>query len=355
PFIRTKETAKIIKDKLGIDSADIVYDNRLKELWAGDFEGASVDEYRKFAGSSLQRFTNRPNGGETAYDIKRRTTELLYEVESKYANKNILFITHSMPAWLMMAGAQGATPEEAVNFWEGDKDEVAVGSVRKIEFIPLPHNEEYELDLHRPYIDEIMFTCACGGVMKRIPDVFDCWVESGSMPFAQFHYPFENKDEFKNNFPADFIAEGIDQTRGWFYTSLVMSAALFGKSPYENVIVNGLVMAEDGKKMSKRLKNYPEPWEILNKYSADALRYYMLSAPIVHGEEMRFSEKGVDEVQKKVIGRILNVLSFYKLYEDTNVSAGNDSKNVLDEWIVARLYQMTEEIEESLDKYELDR
>jgi len=140
--------------------------------------------------------------------------------------------------------------------------------------------------------------------MRRIPEVFDCWFESGSMPYASNHYPFENLDKFnpeKNiGFPADFIAEGQDQTRGWFYTSLVLSTALFGKTSYKNVVVNGMILAEDGRKMSKSLKNYPDVLYILDKYGADAMRYYMISSPVVRAEDLNFSEKGIDEVLKKL-------------------------------------------------------
>ncbi|MDD5153026.1 MAG: class I tRNA ligase family protein, partial [Candidatus Pacebacteria bacterium] len=140
----------------------------------------------------------------------------------------------------------------------------------------------------------------------------------------------ENKKLFKDNFPADFIAEGIDQTRGWFYSLLVLSTGLFKKTPFENVIVNGLVLAEDGQKMSKKLKNYPEPGLVLNRYGADALRYYLLASPIVHAEDIAFSEKGVDEVVKKVIMRLMNVLSFYELHSGNCGKPKGKSKNPLD-------------------------
>jgi isoleucyl-tRNA synthetase len=210
-----------------------------------------------------------------------------------------------------------------------------------------------------PYIDKIQLSCECGGKMKRIPEVFDCWFESGAMPYASNHYPFENLDKFNPEteigFPADFIAEGLDQTRGWFYTSLVLSTALFEKSSYKNVIVNGLILAEDGKKMSKSLKNYPDVNYILDKYGADAMRYYMINSPAVHAEDLNFSEKGVDEVLKKIILKVKNVLSFYELYASKDLEERPLSENVLDKWIIARLNQLNIEITKSLDNYELDR
>jgi len=147
--------------------------------------------------------------------------------------------------------------------------------------------------------------------LRRIPEVFDCWFESGSMPYAQVHYPFENKEKFENGFPADFIAEGLDQTRGWFYTLLVISTALFEKPAFTNLIVNGLVLAEDGKKMSKRLKNYPDPLELVKLYGADAIRLYMINSPVVRGENLKFQAQGVSAIIKDVFLRWHNA---YRLF-----------------------------------------
>jgi len=215
-----------------------------------------------------------------------------------------------------------------------------------------------QIDLHRPYIDEVEFTCSCGGKMKRIPEVFDCWFESGSMPYGQFHYPFENKDEFEKSFPAEFIAEGVDQTRGWFYTLLVLSTALFDKTAYKNVITNGIILAENGQKMSKRLKNYPDPIEIIEKYGADSLRFYLLDSPVVRAENLNFSENGVKEIYQKVIMRFFNVCNFLKMYQkdedDFNHSDYNLSKNILDRWIIALFKKTLKEITDALDTYRLD-
>jgi len=209
-------------------------------------------------------------------------------------------------------------------------------------------------DLHKHVVDEIVFSCwQCDGEMKRIPDVLDTWFDSGSMPYGQVHYPFENKQKFDATFPAQFIAEGLDQTRAWFYYLHVLSGALFKKNSFQNVIVNGIVLAEDGKKMSKKLQNYPDPMEIVNKYGADALRYYLLSSPVVQAENLSFSEKGVDEVAKKNIGRLTNVLAFYELYKDGTVR-GWQSSNVLDRWILARLDQLVHEMTKAFENYQLD-
>lgn len=225
----------------------------------------------------------------------------------------------------------------------------------------LPKNKKGEVDLHRPYIDEVTVSCACGEEMKRAEGVFDCWFESGSMPFASKHYPFE-KSSFDpkgflgfgaKGYPADFIAEGLDQTRGWFYSLLVLGVALFGKSPYQSVVVNGLVLAGDGQKMSKRLKNYPDPEEIIEKYGADSMRYYLLSSSVIRGEDLRFQEKGVDEISKKLVMRLDNVRSFYELYAN-HVGRGSESSNVLDRWILSRLAEVTNESTAGYESYELD-
>ncbi|MDQ3014441.1 MAG: isoleucine--tRNA ligase [bacterium] len=239
-----------------------------------------------------------------------------------------------------------------------DKIEV-VGSIAELEERSgkTPKNKKGELDLHRPYIDEVTLKCSCEGEMKRVPDVFDTWYESGSMTYGQHHYPFENKELIDNQkgFPADFIAEGLDQTRGWFYSLLVLSTGLFGLSPYKNVIVNGIVLAEDGQKMSKRLKNYPEVRYVFDKYGADAMRYYLLASPVVKGQDLGFSEKGLDEVSKKIIIRLQNVFSFYAMYQHEEHLAHAESKSLLDQWIIARLNEVARDVTTNLEKYELDR
>ncbi|MFI5260557.1 MAG: isoleucine--tRNA ligase [Candidatus Paceibacteria bacterium] len=208
-------------------------------------------------------------------------------------------------------------------------------------------------DLHKHIVDEITVPCTCGGVMRRVPDVLDTWFDSGSMPYGEKHYPFENKADFDAQFPAQFIAEGTDQTRAWFYYLHVLGGALFEKNAFQNVIVNGIVLAEDGKKMSKRLKNYPDPMAVVEKYGADAMRLYLLSSPVVQAEDLAFSESGVDEIAKKNIGRLSNVLAFYKLYAD-GTSRADTSANVIDRWILTRLTQLIAETTDGYEAYKLD-
>jgi len=216
-------------------------------------------------------------------------------------------------------------------------------------------------DIHKHFVDEIHFDCEeCSekNSMNRTPEVLDCWFESGSMPYAQEHYPFENKEKLEATFPANFIAEGIDQTRGWFYTLTVLSTALFNKPAFENCVVNGIVLAEDGRKMSKRLKNYPDPKVVFDKYGADALRLYLAQSPAMYGESFRFSEKNIVELLRAVMIPMWNSYSFFASYSNidswshTNeTSLASPKFSLLDRWITARATQMEKEIHEKMEKF----
>ena len=211
-------------------------------------------------------------------------------------------------------------------------------------------------DLHKHIVDKITFKCEkCDGTMKRVPDVLDTWFDSGSMPYAQMHYPFQNKEKFEKNFPAEFIAEGDDQTRAWFYYLHVIATAIRGQEAFQNVIVNGIVLAEDGKKMAKRLKNYPDPLLVMNKYGADALRYYLCASPVMKADNINFSEKDLAE-QTRFFNILLNVLSFYKMFAQGVAAADLEKKdlvNVLDKWITSRLEQTKQAVAEKMDNYNL--
>lgn len=200
-----------------------------------------------------------------------------------------------------------------IPIWVCEKcgDKKVIGSVEELRELS---NQEIT-DLHKHIIDRIEFSCECGGKMKRIADVLDTWFDSGSMPYAEFHYPFENKQKFESHFPAEFIGEGIDQTRAWFYYLHVLSSAIMEKPAFKNVAVNGIVLAEDGKKMSKRLNNYPDPTEIFDKYCADALRFYLMGSVVMQADNLSFSEKDLREIYNKVVNTTSNILSFYNIYK----------------------------------------
>ncbi|MFW6360432.1 MAG: isoleucine--tRNA ligase [Spirochaetota bacterium] len=217
-------------------------------------------------------------------------------------------------------------------------------------------------DLHKHYVDELTWPSPDGkGTMRRIPDVLDCWFESGSMPYAQNHYPFENKEWFERNFPADFICEGLDQTRGWFYTLTILAAALFEQPAFMNVVVNGLVLAEDGKKMSKSERNYSDPVEVINKFGADALRLFLMHSAVVKAEDLRYSDEGVREVLKSVLIPLWNAYSFFVTYANIDgYQPSGDPKpeapeNPLDRWILSEAERLVGEVTDQLEAYDLQK
>lgn len=357
-FERTKETAAIVGKELGLSDNKLISDERLREINVGSDCGLTWTAYLKRFKNRRERFEYEPASGESMRALRRRAADFLAETDKKYAGKNILIVSHGLTLFFLDVVARGLNADEVVQEanWSARFQNACLlpMSARSI-----PRNLDGELDLHRPYIDRIVLPCECGGNYERVPDVFDCWFESGSMPYGQAHYPFGDLDVFDPasgvGFPAEFIGEGLDQTRGWFYSLLVLSTALFGKTCYENVVVNGLILAEDGQKMSKRLRNYPDLAYVLDRYGADALRFYLLSSPVVRAEDMNFSEKGVGETQRKIISRLGNTLAFYELYKEGNIEAGDGSKNVLDRWIVSRLAEAVSVTGKNFDRYELDR
>lgn len=365
PLIRTRDTAKLVAEICDLKENQLIEDERLKEVQTGLLNGKDDSEYHKlFNGQDLEKFERAPEGGENLSDIRRRVGNFIYEIDQKYQNKKILIVSHDYPIWMLKSLCQGLNNSQATEL-KKDSSFIEVGKIEGLDFAPIPHDDDFILDFHRPYIDEIVFT-QNGKEMRRVPDVFDTWFDSGSVPFASNHYPFqkENFDPISSlfkkskNFPADFIIEGLDQTRGWFYTLLALSVGLFGKAPYKNVVVNGMILAEDGSKMSKRLKNYPSVNYIINKFGMDALRYYMISSPVIRSEPLNFSEKGVDEVIKKISNRLLNVVSFYEMYAVTDYLESDVrpiTNNILDEWILVRLSETWETITNSMERYELDR
>ncbi|KAI1890396.1 hypothetical protein AGOR_G00153290 [Albula goreensis] len=262
--------------------------------------------------------------------------------------------------WAVSRNRYWGTP---IPLWVSDDFEevVCVGSVGELEEL----TGGKVTDLHRESIDHLTIPSRCGkGELRRVTEVFDCWFESGSMPYAQVHYPFENRREFEDTFPADFIAEGIDQTRGWFYTLLVLSTALFGKPPFKNVIVNGLVLASDGQKMSKRKKNYPDPGLIVKNYGADALRLYLINSPVVRAENLRFKEEGVRDVLKDVFLPWYNAYRFLvqnvqRLHKEEDIqflydeSTAKASENIMDKWIQSFTQSLIQFFKAEMDAYRL--
>jgi isoleucyl-tRNA synthetase len=213
-------------------------------------------------------------------------------------------------------------------------------------------------NLHRQFIDDLKFTHD-GEEYTRIAEVFDCWFESGSMPYSQNHYPFENKDKFEKTFPADFIAEGLDQTRGWFYTLNVISSAIFSKPAFKNVVVNGIILAEDGNKMSKRLKNYPDPNDVINELGADSIRLYMMHSPATRAEDLRFSKKGVESTLRLILLPFWNsyvfLATYANIYNYRPSILENKPNAIIDRWILSKINKLIENVDLELDKYEISK
>ncbi|KAF7682745.1 putative isoleucine--tRNA ligase, cytoplasmic [Astathelohania contejeani] len=244
--------------------------------------------------------------------------------------------------WAVSRNRYWGTP---IPLWV-NKDYSKVICIGSIEELERRGNKKGIKDIHREFIDDIIIE-EDGEIFHRVEEVLDCWFESGSMPYAQNHWPF-NKKEL--TFPADFIGEGIDQTRGWFYTLHAISTLLFDKPSFKNVVVNGIVLAEDGKKMSKRLKNYPDPMEVVNKYGADSLRFYLISSPVVEGENLRFTEKGVKDVLRNLIIPWFNSLKFYK---ECCITPSSESILPLDGWILSSISNLLDRISHSMKEYKL--
>ena len=305
-----------------------------------------------------------PNS-ENFPQVVKRIGQFIYELETKYSNKNILIFGHGGATNALSFVTKGMLLD-TLSSKNNPLHELKNAEIKEFNFVPLSHNENYELDLHRPYIDAITLVDENGEEYKRIPEVIDCWFESGSMPFAQDHYPFENLDWKKKNFPSGFVAEYIAQTRTWFYYTHVISSILFNKAPFKNVVTTGTILAEDGEKMSKSKNNFPDPWILFDKYGVDALRFYLMSCPVMKGEDINFSEKSVQDISNKIINRLNNVLSFYELYRDKELEihlsptpllikerGEGVRSNILDNWILSRLNELISETTDGMEKYDM--
>ena len=352
-LLRTAETARIISEEIGVK---IIFDKRLRDIYWGEYIGKKKEEFFRDFPHTLNKFKKGPRKGESWNKCKLRIINFLKDIDNKYSGKNILIVGHGDPLWLLEGALKGLTNEELLR-QKIQKKAIKVGEIRKIKFNSLPLNEQGELDFHRPYIDEVKFYCQkCGDLMERTPEVIDCWFDAGSVPFAQYHYPFENRNLInkKIQFPANYISEAIDQTRGWFYTLLAISTLLGLGTSYKNVISLGHVLDEKGEKMSKSKGNVVDPWLILEKYSVDATRWYFYTVN-QPGDSKLFSEKDVKEALKKFILTLWNCFLFYQTYV-LNFKRPPKTWNIrndLDRWIVSKLNGLIQEVTQKLDEYDI--
>ncbi|MES2059938.1 MAG: class I tRNA ligase family protein [Patescibacteria group bacterium] len=355
PFARTRETAELALKELGLAADKLIIDARLHEVDPGNFDGKAWNEYHKYLYEMGEKwFDAKIPSGESLRDVNKRMLDALYDLENKYAGKNILIVTHGGPAWVLFAGVAHMghmkhSGSGAEHFVENAK-RFENAEVRELRFVPLPHDENYELDLHKPFIDAVVLE-KNGKRLVRTKEVMDVWFDSGAMPFAQDHYPFEKKGLL---YPADFISEAIDQTRGWFYTLHAVGALMGRGRAYKNVICLGHLLDKEGKKMSKSIGNVMDPWEQMDKWGVDAIRLWMYSIN-QPGESKNYDEKTVDEVNKKFFNLVSNVLSFYELYRDKSLESNlaPHSSTVLDKWILVKLETLTEEMTKNLEGFKL--
>lgn len=349
PFIRTLETAKIAGR---IFHLEVTADERLVEdRHALSCEGKSLKDCPIYG--QPRSFETKEEGGESFNDVRQRLRSFMGEMETEHRGKKILIVSHGDPLWLLNAIAEGFTDKEIIyKSQNGELWYPTFSEVRKSNWRKIPRNEFGELDLHRPFVDAVVLKCPqCKAKMTRIPDLIDVWFDSGAMPYAQWHYPFENKKIFKKQFPADFIVEAVDQTRGWFYTLLAISTLLEKGASYKNVLVHGLVLDEKGQKMSKSKGNAVNPFEMMEKFGADAGRWYFYTTNAPEDSKL-FTEKDIQSKLTGLISTIENCLRFYELY-NPEIGAPLPKFNALDKWVFSKLYRLIDEVSADLDNYDV--
>ncbi len=363
PFERTKQTTQIVCSGLGFPFEKVIFDERAGE-WevSSEFEGKDRALMLQFYQKDYADFPKKDFvDGENFSELVKRVGEFMYEIESKYQNNNILIVGHDGMGRALKFLAEVYSLDNLKKM--GPIKRINNAEIFELPFVPLPHNENFELDLHKPFIDSVELE-RDGKKFKRVKEVLDVWFDSGAMPFAQDHYPFENdknvfqpeKGLFKkqHGYPADFICEAIDQTRGWFYTLHAVCALMGTGRAYKNVICLGHILDGEGKKMSKSLGNIVDPWEMIEKYGADTLRLWMYSVN-QPGDSKNFDEKTVLDLHRKFFGLLYNVLAFYELYRDRSIENNSvpSSTNVLDAWILARLNEVVLSTTKNMDSFKL--
>lgn len=362
PVLRTRQTAEIIAKHVG---APVEIDEELREIDMGPFNGGPSKPYHEFWGSREARFTKTPlEGMENFHQLKKRVVKRIKELDAQHEGKTIAIVSHAANLWVLDGTLQGLS-EDAIA--QDFPEDFHTGEAR-VAHVALPFNEEGEVDLHRPYIDGIMLACrACKGVMKRVPEVADVWFDSGAMPFAQAHWPFERGQKAGStaakgiDFPADYISEAIDQTRGWFYTLLATSTLLGYKAPYKHVISLGHLLDEKGRKMSKSLGNIIDPFDAADQYGMDTIRWYffVVNTP---GSYKRFDPKEIRSHQQRFLTTLFNTGQFLQLYGGGQAKTmqarmrkitSTKPHHILDVWILSRLHSVIRDVTDYLEAYDI--
>lgn len=348
PLLRTKETAESIASVFGISAENIKLDPRLGEINFGTFAEQHPRKYHDYFNSRLEKFIKTPPDGENLTDLKKRMFAAISEIENRYKNKTVLIVSHEYSLWMLWTAMEGKTNQESVKAKEkpGNNDFLKTAEFMNLEMKNLPRDENLVLDLHKPYTDKVFFRCKCGGKMKRVSEVCDVWFDSGAMPFAS-----------DAGYPADYIAEAVDQTRGWFYGLLAVGALLAKGVPYKNVISLGHVLDEKGKKMSKSLGNVMDPIGLIEKYGADPVRWYFFTINQPWDPKL-FREEDIKDASRRFFMILWNVLQFYKLYKvaPLKVRGGGGvipAKLLINKWVLAKLADTANAITKKLDAYDI--
>ncbi len=354
---RAKETAEIASNVLG---AKIKADKRLNEIdWGPEFEAKPIALYSEKLPTYESRFENPIEGGESLRQVRQRVWKFLQDCEKEHEGKNILIVSHGDPIWMMLEVALGWSEKKAIEVRkDAEGGYPATGAVQELILKTIPRDDTGLVDLHRPFVDGISWACTdkkCDGEMKRVRAVADVWYDSGAMPYAKVHYPFD-VDRAGLEYPADYIAEGIDQTRGWFYTMLAIATVLGYEAPYRNVITFGLMNDKFGNKMSKSVGNVIEPFEIIDKYGVDAVRWYFY-AGTPFGEPKNFDESEVGKKLRQVHLIIYNSFVFWKTYAKMGIGNWREiaerSENILDRWVLARFDELAASATGKLEQYQI--
>lgn len=343
PFLRAQQTAKPLAEKFGLTVETREY---LHETKHGRYADAAYDEFvaeerKKFFDDADHKFGDT---GESFNDLVARGELLRQEILEKYSGKTVVVVTHGHPvkAFMVACGAK------RTNHTENAQPHT----------LYLDNNTGKEINLHRPYIDRIELP-GKNGNLKRIPEVLDVWMDSASMPYAQVHYPFENQEKMEASFPADFIAEYTGQIRAWFYVMHAIGVMVKWSPAFKNVAVTGVINGTDGRKMSKSYGNYPDPRETIEKYGADAIRFYLMGGTLMKGEDMTFSEAGIQESIKRVLLPLWNSYTFFATYANIDgwefTDYTTEKTHELDTWIISRLHTLIQDVRTSMDSYDLQK